>query len=111
MSPEAEARANKDAERLLRVRETVLALGVQGDDGTLIADVDPEDEAEWERVWVLEEKRSTARVLIESRRLQALGILDEKFRSKTRYFDESGRLIVENLPADMRPGSGTDSTT
>jgi len=49
MSPEAEARVTKEAERLLHLREAVLALGVLGDDGTLIADVDPEDEAEWER--------------------------------------------------------------
>ena len=98
-------------ERLKRLREKIRGLGVPGDDGTLMADVDPADEAAWTRLRILEEKRSAARVVIEMRRLQSLGILDERFGSTTPVFDADGRLIIENLPLDMRPGTGTDSTT
>jgi len=64
-----------------------------------LADIDPTDEAQvaaWEARMV---EQGLARVLAKTARLEQLGVIDEQ-----------GRLLTDELPADMRPESRTDVT-
>jgi hypothetical protein len=56
------------------------------------------------RWWQAVRERCQAHFRREIQRLQQLGIIDGHGRSTLPVFDASGRLIVENVPEEMRPG-------